>query len=234
MSASKQPSWSHKLYWACLLHLLCFFPLPPASLWFNLGGLFKFAAQRRYLWKSAFWGCPSWRGVSWAALFLSLPREQKLELSEWLSPNHGSEKSLHQTWNPAFISQSWKPWTWLRLEGKLTTCWDGGTHWPSVVLQLAGGAVLRPPGAGPRGAVCGGCGCFPREECLLSELARAGTTQAGGSVSVRRFSEGLGASESATALVCKQCCELCTSATFPFFLESLRLHYYYYYYFFAV
>lgn len=48
-------------------------------------------------------------GCSWAALFLSLPREQKLELSEWLSPNHGSEKAG----NPELV---------LRLEGKLTPC----------------------------------------------------------------------------------------------------------------
>lgn len=39
------------------------------------------------------------------------------------------------------------------------------------------------------------------------QLARVETTQAGGSVSVRRFSEGLGVSDSATALVYKQCCE---------------------------
>ena len=46
-----------------------------------------------------------------------------------------------------------------------------------LVVWVAGGAVLRPPGAGPAGGVTGQAGPCSSEQSGLAELAQGGRTQ---------------------------------------------------------
>ena len=133
-------------------------------------------------------------------------------------------------------SSNLKPRFYLPKLETLNLCWDrkGKSHmlkWQHLLVKGDMAAREKRLSFRRAGSQCQGvcpqpCGNFPREEFLLSELARGGVQIDPSwrvNASVRRFCEAAHRSESATVLVLQQCSEYIPGHLLLYLLKKLAI-----------